>query len=140
MSDWPERIRRLTQLHQRLRDLEDEVVQSASPPAPPAQHVRADLPDDYRAFLGAANGWVGFYKGIDLFGSDQLREHESGLLIGASKEAGDQLVLVTSGETRGAVKWFGGGELVDEFEAFGAFFDGIVAQTREEERKLEARR
>jgi hypothetical protein len=160
VSDWPGRIERLSKVHQRIDDLDEERLWAAAPPSPPATLVAPGLPADYRDFLVAADGWTGFYRGVDLLPADELAgpvataararavlgsegrlSSASFLVIGAAPrgQPDDLFVLLTDGPGRGSVLWLGGGEVVDEFESFSAFFDGVAAHAREEAHRLEAR-
>jgi hypothetical protein len=108
-----------------------------------------EFSDPYRDFLAHADGWLGFYTWVDLFGTP---EFSSGLsrnvlqrpsllqllpgcglasqevaAIGASDSVNDVFILVSmnSRTLPGGVVWFGDAE-VERYETFVEFFGSMV--------------
>ena len=145
---WPHHLPNVAATEDRLRAVE--------------QHVGHPLDPSYRAFLGYADGWEGFYQTVDLFGTADLLgslriSHALSLL-----EAMDESVIQQSGFSRkelspiavtlvdrdlfvmsrpfssspGVVLWFAG-ELIDRFPNFDEYFLAMADHNRLEAQNLE---
>lgn len=124
--------------------------------------LQEPLPQPYKEFLMAANGWLAFYQAVDLFGTKDLfksprfqrAEHllatvadfeaicglkpEEVFPIAVSQDAIDVFLIARiSSKNPGAVFWIAG-QLIDEFPDFAEFFLSMVDYNREEIADFEA--
>jgi hypothetical protein len=96
MADaWKFQMARIRSLHLDLARVDPD-----APPSAPAEHgaskraistaerkVRRRLPPSYRAFLGEADGWAGFFEGADLLGTEELGRPRYGEMVRTAFDA-----------------------------------------------------
>ena len=175
-TNWPALIGRHVLVQQRIAELDFEQLWGHELPGLATSATELGelearvgrLPDDYRAFLLAANGWRAFHQWVDLLsvkevmgerGSEGERicsefsargvfEHTGVtpadlLPIGSTRpgyrDLGTTLfVLSLRGPTRSTVYWLGAHGLVDSFPSFTTFFVSMTEYGLEEVASLEA--
>ncbi|MBL8937790.1 MAG: SMI1/KNR4 family protein [Archangium sp.] len=172
--DWPALIGRHVLVQQQITELDAEALWGHELPglaASPAEVAALEtqtgrLPDAYREFLLAANGWPAFHQWVDLFSVAELmgeRRAEAHQLCAASWKQGvfegtaatlAELLPIGSTrpgyrdlaatvfvlglrETRGTVYWLGAHGLVDTFPSFTTFFASMTEYGLEEVGELE---
>ena len=169
MNDWRRQIAIAHLVKQRVAELDvDEMWPHCLPEiaATPQDIAEVEavlaepLDGKYRAFLGFANGWKGFYHSVDLFGTADLLseprrrlgdellvtleplEQLCGMKIGdvlpiaVSLDSIDVFVITRRHtKTPGEVIWLAG-QLIDRFPDFDEFFLAMIDYNREDVKAL----
>ncbi len=140
----------------KVRASEEEIVEAE-------QQLGFRLPESYRTFLLAANGWPNFYHDVAIFSTQDLRGGplyerariplelpkcvaamatdgviaEDQFIVAASELDEDIFLMGKPGTTNeGKVAWYAGGQVIDRYDDFRYFYMAMLEYNNRNTRRF----